>query len=126
MYVSYTFLNSAGFIIKRGSPPEGEPLLEAGGGLLEMGYFRLKLGLRGGARHGPQQEPGPLLAQPLYTPRYKGAIFMKMGEMSGQKCSNKKEGNNQDAPSTYEVVLTVGIITHGSGRHGGTRLNVRS
>jgi hypothetical protein len=27
-----------------------------------MGYFRLKLGLCGGARQGPQQEPGPLLA----------------------------------------------------------------
>jgi hypothetical protein len=65
--------------IKRGSLPEGELLLEAGG-LLEMGCFRLKLGLRGGARQGPQQEPGPLLAH--YTRRdVKGAIFMKMDDV---------------------------------------------
>ena len=47
--------------IKRGSPPEGEPLLEAGGPSWTWGYFRLKLGLLGGARQGPEQEPGPLV-----------------------------------------------------------------
>jgi hypothetical protein len=29
-----------------------------------------------------------------------------------QKCSNKKEGNNRNAPRTYEVVWAVGIIIH--------------
>ena len=52
---------SVGFI-KRGSPPEGEPLLEAGGGSWKWVILGLKLGLRGCARQGPQQEPGPLLA----------------------------------------------------------------
>jgi hypothetical protein len=47
------------------------------GSLLEMGYFRLKLGLRGGARQGPQQEPGPLLAHCTHRD-VMGAIFMKM------------------------------------------------
>jgi hypothetical protein len=66
--------------IKRGSPPEGGAPTGSRGGLLETGYFRLKLGLRGGARQGPQQEPGPLLAH--YTRRdVKGAIFMKMDDI---------------------------------------------
>ena len=41
--------------IKRGSPPEGELLLEAGGASWKWVIFRLKLGLVGGARQGPEQ-----------------------------------------------------------------------
>jgi hypothetical protein len=68
-----------GFYLAWFSPGGGAPT-GSREGLLEMGYFRLKLGLRGGARQGPQQEPGPLLA--LCTRRdLKGAIFMKMDDI---------------------------------------------
>jgi hypothetical protein len=45
-----------------------------------MGYFRLKLGLLGGARQGPEQELGPLLVHCTRRDA-KGAIFMKMDDI---------------------------------------------
>jgi hypothetical protein len=46
-----------------------------------MGYFMLKLGLRGDARQGPEQEPGPgpLLVH-CTRQGIKDAIFMKMDD----------------------------------------------
>jgi hypothetical protein len=48
-----------------------------------MGYFRLKLGLLGGARQGPEQEPGPLpvhcIIQVQYTPGCKSRNFHENG-----------------------------------------------
>jgi hypothetical protein len=45
-----------------------------------MGYFRLKLGLLGGARQGPEQEQGPLLVHcTLYTPGCKSRNFHENG-----------------------------------------------
>jgi hypothetical protein len=87
-----------------------------------MGHFRLKLGLCGGARQGPGQELGPLLAH--CTRRdVKGAIFMKMDDIRPKMLEQKRRENNQKqpkCPGIYEVVWAVGIIIHGSGRHGGT------
>ena len=92
--LKYKRILSAGFI-KRGSHPEGKPLLEGGGAscLLEMGSFSLKLGLRRGARQGPQQEPGPLLAH--FTRRdVEGAISMKIDDIR-PNFLEKKEGGSQ-------------------------------
>jgi hypothetical protein len=76
-----------------------------------MGYFRLKLGLLGGARQGPEpeQEPGPLLVH--CTRRdVKVTIFMKMDDIRPKANPKKKEGDNQSSPSKgpfiYEAVCT--------------------
>jgi hypothetical protein len=77
--------------IKHGSPPEGGAPTGSRGGLLwKWVIFRLKLGLLGGARQGPEQESGPLLLidygralQVVHCTRRdaKGAIFMKMDDI---------------------------------------------
>ena len=57
-------------------------MLEAGGGSWKWVVFRFKLGLLGGARQGPEQEPGPLpLLVHCARRDVKGAIFMKMDDI---------------------------------------------
>jgi hypothetical protein len=69
-----------------GSPPEGGGATWSSTGsrgrLLEMGYFRFKLGLLGGTRQGPEQEPGPLLVYSAGTGTVQAHAEMQKSQLS--------------------------------------------
>ena len=94
-----------GFYQARFSSGGGAPA-GSRGGLLEMGYFRLKLGLRGGARQGPGQEPGPLLAR-CARRDVKRAIIMKMDNIRPKTLEQKRRENNQKQPKRPRICEVV-------------------